>query len=456
MTKTMHFARIALAVLLLLSWSNRLLAQPLDYHKAMEEIMDNYLSDYPQPTIKAFDSLFAGINVDELPAKTSFLYYYYYGRCLEEIDPDDALLYLTQARKIASSNRDVGIQRFEALDAEKALADLYLAQGTEESKAAAMLLYNDIITVGISLLKDSDIFGLVIMSMIEQAKMGVTIWLDSGWVEKIWIQVRDLALELNDGTYYSYYVLNVLNYYCDLGEYDTALSFMEDAKNKDILQVDASSFCQHILKTKSLLSKNETLEATFGVHSLEYWANKLELATLSTALCSEEKSTKLLQEVEQGLVDNKLTQSYEYAQALFLLSNQTMSSPAIAEKYLSQQIYILNTRPEYFIYTTDIEVYNSLGVCQMKQCKYTDAQTSYTNALNCLERDSDYSDSPGYKNLQAIVYHNVGRNLFYLGKYKESVDYFNKSISLQEEVTGTVMPKSRVYLSETLGQLKVN
>lgn len=125
--------------------------------------------------IKAFDSLFAGINVDELPAKTSFLYYYYYGRCLEEIDPDDAILYLTQARTIASSNRDVGIQCFEALDAEKALADLYLAQGTEESKAAAMLLYNDIITVGISLLKDSDIFGLVIMSMIEQAKMGVTI-----------------------------------------------------------------------------------------------------------------------------------------------------------------------------------------------------------------------------------------------------------------------------------------
>lgn len=456
MTKTMHFARIALAVLLLLSWSNRLLAQPLDYHKAMEEIMDNYLSDYPQPTIKAFDSLFAGINVDELPAKTSFLYYYYYGGCLEEIDPDDAILYLTQARKIASSSRDVGIRCFEALDAEKALADLHLAQGTDESKAAAMFLYNDVITVGISLLKDSDIFGLVIMSMIEQAKMGVKTWLDPGWVEKMWIQVRDLALELNDSTYYSYYVLSVLKYYCDIGEYDTALSFMEDAKNKDILQINASSFCQHILNIKSLIPKEETLKATYGVRSLEYWANKLEIATLSTALCTEEKSTKLLQEVEQGLADNKLTQSYEYAQVLFLLANQTMSNPAIAEKYLSRQINVLKTTPNYFIYTTDIEVYNSLGVSQMKQGKYADAQTNYTNALNCLERDSEYSNSPGYKNLQAIVYHNVGRNLFYLGKYKESVDYFNKSISLQEEVTGTVMPKSRVYLSEALGQLKVN
>lgn len=418
--------------------------------------MDNYLSDYPQPTIKAFDSLFAETNVDELPAKTSFLYYYYYGRCQEEVEPDDAIIYLTQARKIASSNLDVGIRCFKALDAEKALADLYLAQGTDESKATAMLLYNDVITVGISLLKDSDIFGLVIMSMIEQAKMGVKTWLDSGWVEKMWIQVRDLALELNDSTYYSYYILSVLKYYCDIGEYDTALSFVEDAKNKDILQINASSFCQHILNIKSLISKEETLKATYGVHSLEYWANKLEIATLSTALCTEEKSTKLLQEVEQGLADNNLTQSYEYAQVLFLLANQTMSNPVIAENYLSRQISVLKTTPMFFIYTTDTEVYNSLGVCQMKQCNFTDAQTNYTNALNCLERDSEYSNSSGYKNLQATVYHNVGRNLFYLGKYKESVDYFNKSISLQEEVTGTVMPKTRVYLSEAIGQLKVN
>ena len=75
MIKTAYFARIVFVGLLLLSLPNRLLAQPLDYDKAMDDIMAGYLQDYPEPTIKALDQLLAGVNVEELPAQTRFFYY---------------------------------------------------------------------------------------------------------------------------------------------------------------------------------------------------------------------------------------------------------------------------------------------------------------------------------------------------------------------------------------------
>ena len=78
MTRASYFARIVLFVLILSGWSSLSSAQPLDYGKAMDDIMESYISDYPEPTIKAFDKLFAGTNVDELPATTRFFYYYYY------------------------------------------------------------------------------------------------------------------------------------------------------------------------------------------------------------------------------------------------------------------------------------------------------------------------------------------------------------------------------------------
>ena len=449
MTRASYFARIVLFVLILSGWSSLSSAQPLDYGKAMDDIMESYISDYPEPTIKAFDKLFAGTNVDELPATTRFFYYYYYGNCIADSDPDDAIEYLTQARTVAYSFPEVGIRNSFALDAERGLADLYMAKGTEEYVALAMLLYNDIITVGISLLDNPDIGGLVVQSLIEEAKLGVKIWEDPEWVKKIWIQARDLALELNQGNYYSYYILSVLKYYCDLGDYDTALSFMEDAKNKEILEIDASSKIKYIQDTKQLLSQTESIISSKGNHSLEYWTNQLEIATLSTAICSEEKSVSLLQEVENGLVANGLTESYEYAQVLFLLSNNTFKHPDIAEKYFIKQIEVLEKTPQFFAYITDTDVYNSLAVCQMKQGKYDEAQENYQRALTCLERDSSFSDQPGYKNVLATVYHNLGRNLYFLGNYKESVDYFTKSIALQEEVNGTIMPKTRIYMSES-------
>ena len=456
MTKTLYFAKIALVVSLLALASNLSNAQPLDYEKAMDDIMDSYLSDYPEPTLKALDKLFDGVNINELPAKTRFFYYYYYGGCLVDKNHSDAEEYLTEARKVAYSNPEVGIRNKFALGAEKSLADLYLSKGTEEYSAAAMLLYNDIITVGISLLEDIDIAGMVVMSWIEEAKMGVKTWMDPDWVKKIWIQTRDLALEINDGTYYSYYVLNVLNYYCDLGDYDTALAFMEDAKNKEILKVDVISFCQHISDAKKLLPQIESIKVDKGANSIEYWSSKLDLATLSTVLCSKDAAFSLLQEVEQGLVNNRLTDSYEYAQVLFLLSNNTFEKPDLAEQYFLKQINVLETTPQYFAYTSDTEVFNSLAVCQMKQGKYFKAQENYQKALECLERDKSYSDQPGYKSILSVVYHNVGRNLYFLSRYNESVDFFSKSIALQEEVNGTVMPKTKVYLSESLNHISKN
>lgn len=450
MTKTLYFARLVLVVLSLSALSNRLIAQPLDYDKAMDDIMANYLSDYPEPTIKALDKLFAGTNIDELPAQTRFFYYYYYAGCLADNHPDDAIDCFTQARKVAYSSQDVGIRNAYALDAERALADLYLAKGSEEYVAGAMLLYNDIITVGISLLSNPDIGGIVVQSLIEEAKMGVKTWLDEEWVRKMWIQARDLALELNDSANYSYYVLNVLKYYCDLGEYETALSFMEDARNKEKLQVDASTFCQYIQDTKLLISQNESIKASKGIHSLEYWSNKLDIATLSTAICSEDKAFQMLKEVEQGLIEHKLSESYEYAQVLYLLSNNTFKHPEIAEDYLARQIQILETTPQYFAYISDTEAFNSLAVCQMKQGKYQQAQSNYHKALTCLERDKSFSDQPGYKSLLATVYHNIGRNLYFLGDYQDSVDFFNKSVALQEDASGKVLPKTKVYLSESL------
>lgn len=453
MTKTLYFAKIVLIIVLLSSWSNLLIAQPSDYYKAMDDIMSHHLPDYPEPTIKAFDKLFAGTNIEELPAATRFLYYYYYGGCLLESTPDRAVEYFTQARKVAYSFNEVGIRNASALDAERALADLYLAKGTEEYVAGALLLYNDVITVGISLLSDPDIGSLVVQSLVEEAKMGVKTWLDAEWVRKMWIQARDLALELNDESTFSYYLLSVMNYYCDLGDYDSALSFVEDAKNKDILEVNASSLCQHILDAKRLASQSESIKASKGIHSLDFWSNQLDIASLATAICSEEKSFQLLQEVDKGLIENKLTESYEYAQVLYLLSNNTFKHPEIAEHYYARQINILETNPRYFSYITDTDAFNSLAVCQMKQGKYQEAQDNYHKALDCLERDKSYSDQPGYKSVLATVYHNIGRNLYFLGNYQESVSFFYKSITLQEEVSGAVMPKTEVYLSESLNHI---
>lgn len=456
MTKPLIIARLLTIFMLISCWSEIMLAQSIEYDKALDDIMANHLYDYPEPTIKAFDHLFADTVIEELPAKTQFFYHYYYGSCLANSNSDAAIEHLTKARKVAYSYREVGIRNVYALDAERALAELYLEKGTAEYRALAMLLYNDIITVGISLLKNADIGGLVVVSLIEQAKMGIEVWLDEEWVKKMWIQARDLAIEINDGTYYSYYVLSVLKYYCDQGDYDTALTFMEDAKNKEILKVDAESFCQHISDIKRLLSQNEKLIKTEGIHSLEYWSNKLDIAILSTVLCSEKKSVTFLQEVEQGLIENNFIESYEYAKVLYLLSNITFSYPEKSEIYLAKQVNVLETSPQYSAYISDTDLYNSLAVCQMKQGKYSAAHENYQKSLYCLERDKAYSDQLGYKKTLATVYHNLGRNYYFLGEYQESIEYFTRSITLQEETGGQIMQKTKIYMSESLNCISKN
>lgn len=428
----------------------------IDYEKAMEDIMVDYLSDYPDATIRAFDLLFAETDIDELPTNTKFLYYYYYGACLETVRPDDAILYLTRAREIAAdSYLEVGIRDSRALDAEYLLADLHFGKGTEEHEAVATFLYNDIITVGISLLDDPDIGSLVIQSLVQQAKMGVELWQDPEWVKKMWLQVRDIVLESDGETDYpSYYLLNVLHYYCDLDDYETALVFMEDARNKEILKEEAAAYCNYIQDITEYIGQIEILNSAKGIRSMDFWSNKLRIATIATVLCSNEKSISLLQEVEQGLVQNNLTESHEFAQVLYLLSTLTFDQPEIAESYYAKQIDLLNTTPQYFIFLRDTDAFNSLGVCQMKQGRYIEAQENYQKALSCLTRDPSYSDSPDYKMMMGTIYHNCGRNLYFLGEYKESVEFFSLSIALQEEANGTVMPKTRVYMSESRERIK--
>ena len=452
--RKIHIYKIILSIISLMCLYNRSLAQSIDYEQAMNDIMDNYLSDYPEPTIKALDQLFAGVDISELPVWTSFLYYYYYGGCLAEIRPDDAIKYLVEARKIATTEQGIGVHNIYAIDAEKILADAYMTMETEEAEAAALILYNDIIVVGISLFDDPDYAPYVILSLMSQAKMGEEIWRDPEWVKKLWIQVRDFALELNDSAYYSYYVINVLKYYCDLGDYDTALSFMEDAKNKEILEVDASSYCRYIQEVKTLLSQDEALKSTVGSRSMDYWNNKLRIATLSTALCSDKKSLALLQEIEQGLVENQLTASFEYAQVLYLLSMNTVAPLPLSESYFAKQINLIETSPQFLVSATEAEIFNQLGVCQMKQGKYMEAQGNYQKALACLERDSASSDLPDYKNFKGVLFHNVGRNLFFLGEYEASVGYLTESIAIQEDTNETVMPKTIVYMNESMDCLK--
>lgn len=451
MIKPLALARIVLHFIFLFYLPYFAHAQSVDFYKAMDDIMANHISDYPEPTIRALNQLFKDTEIEALSAETRFFYHYYYGGCLADNNTDAAIEHFKQARKIAYTYPEVGIRNVFALDAEISLADLYIAKGTDEFRALAILLYNDIITVGISLIKNSDIGGLVVQSLIEEAKMGVGVWLDEEWVKKMWIQARDLAIEINDGDYYSYYVLSVLKYYCDQEDYDTALSFMEDAKNKEISKIDAASYCQQILDTKRLININEEFSTTTELYnSLEYWSNKLNIATLSIALCSENKSLALLQEVEQGLIDNNLTESHEYARVLFLLSQVTFNQPKIAELYFAKQVNVLKTTPQYFTYISDTDVFNSLGVCQMKQGKYSIAQENYQKALSCLERDKVYSGQPGYKSTLAIVFHNIGRNLYFLGRNQESINYLTKSIALQEETNGTALQKTKVYMSESM------
>lgn len=435
--------------------SNPSFAQTIDYMKEMEAIMENSLDDYPYPTIRAFDELFAGVDIDRLPAETKFFYYAYYGQCHAILNQDDAIEYYTVASRIAHSELNQ-IRNQPALTVITELADLYMASESEEYQAAALFLYNEVITIGISLIEDTEIGGLVVRALIEEAKMGVKVWLDEDWVKKMWVQARDLAIEINDASYYSYYVIDVLKYYCDLGDYDTALSFMEDALNKDILMVDVATLCEYIKDTKNLITQNESIIKEKGATSLDYWANRLEIASYSPVLNTEEKSIQMLQDVELGLEKNNLTESYEYAQVLYQLANITSKHLELSEHYFTKQITLLNAHPNYFIYTTDVNVYNALGVCQMKLGRYSQAQESYQKAMDCLERHKEYSDTPGYRQTLFTILHNIGRNQYFIGNYKESVEYFTRSIEIQEMVNGTVMPKTKVYLSEAIGQLTEN
>ena len=432
------------------------IAQSIDYDKAMDDIMSNHIKDYPEASIRAINKLFEGVNINSLPAETQFLYYYYLGGCYSEANrDDDAIQYLTEARKIAYSNREVGIRRADALDAEGQLADLYMLKNTEESRAEALLLYNDIITVGVFLIKNPGVGLSVVMALIEEAKAGVARWKDPEWVKKIWIQARDLAIEINDSTAYSYYVLNVLNYYCDLGEYDTALSFMEDAKNKEILRLDASAYCKWINETKRYITQRDVLKTSKGVSSLDYWQNELEIATMSTALCSNDVALKMLQEVETGLKRYQFTASYQYAQVIRFLVTQTLTNPTVGERYLMEEVNILTHTPQFFVYTTDSYTYNALGFCQIRLGKYSEAAESYRKALACLERDIASADLLGYKQLQCTIYHNIGRNLFYMGNYEESIAYLKKSIELQENMSGSASPKTKIYLAESLEYINI-
>lgn len=447
--------KFLLLTILALYTVSRSAAQSVDYEMAMDEIMSNHLSDYPDATINALNKLFEGVDIDRLPAETRFFYYYYFGGCYSDANLDDeAILYFTEARKIAYSDPNVGIRNAYAIDAEGQLAALYMSKDTEEYRAAALLLYNDVITVGISLIKNPDIGSFVVSALIEEAKAGITIWKDPEWVKKIWIKARDLAIELNDETTYSYYVIKVMKYYCDIGEYDTALDFMEDAKNKEILRLNLhSEACTWITETKCFIDKRESLKNSTGTGSLEYWDNELEIATRAIYLNSNKVSTRMLKDVEEGLKQNKLTESYQYAQVITSLANQTMEDPAIAERYFSELVNILNNTPQFFIYITDIETYNALGVCQMKQGKYQEAYANYKKVLELLERDSAYVDLPEYKDIQSSIYHNIGRNLYFLKDYQASVDYFTKSIALQESLTGEVSPKTKIYMAESLERI---
>ena len=92
----------------------------------------------------------------------------------------------------------------------------------------------------------------------------------------------------------------------------------------------------------------------------------------------------------------------------------------------------------------------------MKLGRYSQAQENYQKAMSCLERDKEYSDTPGYKQILYTVLHNLGRNHYFLGNKREAVEYLKRSIKIQEEANGTIMPKTKVYLSEALGQLIEN
>lgn len=430
---------------------NYSIAQSVDFDIAMDDIMSKHIDDYPEASIRAINKLFEGVNINGLPAETQFFYYYYLGGCYSDAkNTDDAISYFTEARKIASSNSEVGIRNAYALDAEGLLANLYMSKNTEESRAAALLLYNNIITVGVSLIKNPDIGLFVVQALIEEAKAGVSMWKDPEWVKKTWIQARDLAIEINDSTAYSYYVLNVLNYYCDLGEFDTALSFMEDARNKEILELDASAYCKWINETTEYIAQRDVLITSKGINSLDYWQNELEIATRATTLCSNDVALKRLQEVETGLKRYKFTASYPYAQVIMLLVNQTFENPIAGERYLMEQVNILNNTPQFFIYTTDIDTYSALGICQMRLGKYNEADANYKKAISCIERDIASADLPGYKHYQFTVYHNMGRNLFFMGNYEESIAYLKRSIELQETMTGSALPKTKIYLEESL------
>lgn len=439
-------------LVILVCYTSFSVAQSINYNKAMDDIMANHIDDYPEASIRAFDKLFEDVNIVSLPAETQFFYYYYLGGCYYDAKQDDnAITYLSNARNIAYSNYELGIRNKYVLDAEYCLADLYISKDTYEYRALAWLLYNNTITIGVSLIEHDSYNGnLVVMALVEQAKMGVEFWWDAEWVKKIWLRARDLAIEINDSTAYSYYVINVVKYYCDLGEYDTALSFMEDAKNKEILEIDASSYIDWINKIKNYIALRDELKKSKGLTSMDYWSNEFWIAGASAVLCSNEVAIKILQDVEVGLKHNNLTNSYEYAQTIHLLADLTVDMPQVAETYLIEQISIFNTTPEYYNSILEVDLYNQLGGCQLQLGKYTDAYCTYNKALKCLEQYSDFADMPGYKNDLAVIYHNIGRVLYFLKDYSTSIDFFERSIAIQEEANGSVWPKTRVYLSEVL------
>jgi tetratricopeptide (TPR) repeat protein len=229
---------------------------------------------------------------------------------------------------------------------------------------------------------------------------------------------------------------------------------MKDAENKDISQVDIPLYIKSISEIKDLLKNRDILKISKGIGSLDYWTNEVEIATKAMALCSQEVANKIATETASGLEQYNLTESYEYSQILHVLTQINHKYPAKVLPYCLKQINIITKTPQFFIYTHEAEAYNLLAVNQMKLKDYKHAEVNYKNALKyLLERDLHYSNSAGYKNLLATIYHNIGRNYYFLQDYQNSIEYLTKSVSIQMELNGSVWPKTERYLYEAKSSL---